>query len=85
MGEYDWLDLSLHEHRVFLLHEANELKKEVDEYHKLRDLFQAQKRYIEELEKHLDILQRTLNVVHKNKKRRRVRRKWQNAECLQKQ
>lgn len=67
MGEYDWLNLDLKEHRVFLLHEANALHQEKMKLLTFKRQAEEQEIYIQELEKHLGILQRTLDVILKNK------------------
>lgn len=64
---YDWLDLTVKENQVFLLQEANELEKEVEDLRKLVIICDNQRAYIKELEKHLGLLQKTLDVANKNK------------------
>ena len=49
MGEYDWLDLNLKEHRVFLLREANALHQEKMELLTFKRQAEEQEIYIQEL------------------------------------
>ncbi len=71
MGEYDWLDLNIKEHQVFLRCEANALHQEKMELLTFKRQAEAQATYIQELEKQLGILQRTLDAVLKNEKMER--------------
>lgn len=71
MGNYDWVDLSLREHQIFLMTEANNLYEEAKEIPKLRQENEAQAMYIEELEKQLSLLQKTLDCVYENRCLRR--------------
>lgn len=71
MGNYDWLDLGIPDHQIFLRTEANNLYEEAKEIPKLRQENEAQARYIDELEKQLSILQKTLDCVYENRCLRR--------------
>jgi hypothetical protein len=71
MGNYDWLDLGIPEHQIFLRAEANNLYEEAKEIPKLRQKTEAQEMYIEELEKQLSIPQKTLDCVYENRCLRR--------------
>lgn len=77
MAEFDWLDLSQPEHVIFLLNAANELAEGKKQWGEDWKSLQEHKRYIKELEKHIRILQKTLDMVDKNTSKRTVRCRWQ--------
>ena len=67
MGYYDWLDLSLPEHRQYLLTEANFNREELKEKEAFELKCHEQETYIKTLEKQVRLLQKTLDAVNKNK------------------
>ena len=70
---YDWLDLNSFDHQLFLKGEAEYLYEQVQELSKFQQEAEAQAKYIEELEKQVSILQKTLDCVYENRcLRRRV-------------
>jgi hypothetical protein len=84
MEDYGWIDFSLVEHQTFIMAELRDLRAVSKKYYELLSSYDKQKLYIQELEKNIDILQKTLNVINKNKRKRRVRCIWPNAECSRK-
>jgi heme oxygenase len=84
MGYYDWLDLGIPEYQTFLRAEANSLYEEAKEIPKLRQENEAQTRYIDELEKQLSILHKTLDCVYENRCLRRRLHNGRQAHVYQK-
>jgi hypothetical protein len=68
---YGWLNLDLPEHRQFALSELETLHLENEELPKYKKQCELQKQYIKELEKHVSLLQRTLNMVYKNRAKKK--------------
>ena len=64
---YDWLDLNKKENQVYLVNVANEMEKEIEDLRKYILTCEQQAAYIKELEKHVRLLQKTLETVNKNK------------------
>lgn len=76
MGHYDYITtLTLPEQASYLLHEANSLHEDLKDYTILKCKCAEQIAYINELEKQVKLLQKTLDVVNKNEVlSRKVRR-----------
>lgn len=68
---YGWLDLDLPEHRQFALSELENLYLNIEELQKYKKRYELQKQYIKELEKHISLLQRTLDMVYKNRTKKK--------------
>ena len=68
---YGWLDLDLPEHRQFALSELENLYLNIEELQKYKKRCELQKQYIKELEKHISLLQRTLDMVYKNRTKKK--------------
>lgn len=71
MGNYDWLDLGIPEYQTFLRTEANDLYEEAKKIPMLQQKVETQAKYIDELEKQLSVLQKTLDCVYENRCSRR--------------
>lgn len=71
MGYFDWVDLKTPEWREFLRKTANDLHARVQELSKFQQEAETQAKYIEELEKQVSILQKTLDCVCENRCLRR--------------
>lgn len=84
MGKYDWVDLSLREHQHFLRKEAEELHEQVQELLRFQQEAEMQAKYIEELEKQVSILQKTLDCVYENRCLRRRLHNGRKANVYQK-
>ena len=63
---YDWLDLTLRENQIYLVNEANEMEKEIEQLRTLIITCEEQATYIKVLEKQVRLLQKTLDLVDKN-------------------
>ena len=66
-GGYDWLDLSKRENQIFLVNQANEMEEEIENLREYVIICGRPEAYIKNLEKHVRILQKTLDVVDKNR------------------
>ena len=64
---YGWVNLDLPEHRTYALSELERLYSITEELPKYKLKCETQKQYIKELEQHVSLLQRTLNMTHKNR------------------
>ena len=64
---YDWLDLTKRENQIFLVNQANDMEKEIESLRNFIITCEEQKAYIKELEKQVRLLQKTLDIVNKNK------------------
>ena len=82
MGEYDWLDLNMPEHRQFLLTAANSLHEDLKEANAYREKYEEQVIYIKELENQVRLLHKTLDVIEKNRGLVRKVKKWQRSNGL---
>lgn len=68
MGHYDYITtLPYPEQANYLLHEANMLHEDLKDYTAVKWKCEEQAIYIETLEKQVVLLQKTLDVVNKNK------------------
>ena len=65
MAEYDWLRLDLPEHREYLLREAEELAIKARQIPILRGIVADQDAYIEQLEKQIRMLHKTMSLCIK--------------------
>lgn len=73
MGYYDWLDLTIKENQIYLLGEAEYWHEEAKKIPPLEETVSNQKTYIRYLEKQLRLLQKTLDVIEKIRRVRRVK------------
>ena len=64
---YDWLDLTKKENQIFLVNQANDMEKEIKNLREYIIICNRQEAYIKNLEKHVRLLQKTLDVTSKNK------------------
>lgn len=69
MAQYDWLDLTTREHQLFLLQAAEDNYLTAKKVPLLEQELNEKTEYIAELEKHIDILQKTLALVRDNKRK----------------
>ena len=64
---YDWLDLTKKENQIFLVNQANDMEKEIKNLREYIIICNRQEAYIKNIEKHVRLLQKTLDVTSKNK------------------
>jgi hypothetical protein len=67
MAGFDWLDLSQRENQIYLVNVANDLEIENKKLRNYLITCEEQETYIKELEKQVKLLQKTLDVINKNK------------------
>ena len=71
MGHFDWVELETHEQKEYFKRVADELYAEARRLTVFEHTCNEQAAYILQLEKQISLLQKTLDVLHQNKRRTR--------------